>query len=70
MGNTFSNRKCCKCLLKIGDYNTDYLCLLIGKGKYNGLYYCPQCLYQKLEVNFSNTKNKYIYNNYTFDNLR
>jgi len=36
------------CNLKVGDYNTLYMCLLIGKGKYNGKYMCANCFYNKI----------------------
>mgnify|MGYP001166550160 FL=1 len=70
MGNTFSSKKCHKCKLCIGDYDIDYLLLFIGKGKYNGLYFCPTCLHELLTINLGNinTESKVI-SNYSFEDL-
>ena len=60
MGNLISsnNRKCCKCGRVYGDYGVDYICLIIGRGKYNNKYICFDCI------------NKDKNNNETFENLR
>ena len=60
MGNIIIyNKKCKECNLKIGDYDTNYLCLVIGKGKYNGLYYCPICFYNLIKKNTIILNNTY-----------
>ena len=48
MGNIYS-KSCINCNLKVGDYNTHYMCLLIGKGKYNGKYICANCFYSQIK---------------------
>lgn len=47
MGNIYS-RKCYKCSLGVGDYGVNYICYLIGKGKYNGRYICCKCYYDQV----------------------
>ena len=51
MGNLISchnvkcllDRSCLKCNRDYGDYGLDYICLIVGKGKYNGQYVCFDC---------------------------
>ena len=75
MGN-FNSRSCFVCNLKVGDYNTHYMCLLIGKGKYNGKYMCANCFYnqitdvkKKQEINNLVISDEEFYN-MSFNNLR
>lgn len=71
MGNLIScdtsflkNKICCKCDRSYGDYGLDYICLIIGKGKYNNRYICFDCIYTN--INNSKQDNKYK----TFDIFR
>jgi hypothetical protein len=54
MGNIlcccFSNdNKCYNCERIYGDYGLNYVCYIIGKGKYNGKYICFDCIYEKMK---------------------
>ena len=49
MGN-ISSKKCVKCNLKMGDYGIDYMVYVYGKGKYSGLTFCMNCLYEKIST--------------------
>jgi len=58
MGNTYS-LKCIECNRIIGDYGLDYICHITGKGKWNNINICPDCLYNRIDKN----KNKRIKEN-------
>ena len=51
MGNTYSTKKCIQCKLSIGDYGLDYICHITGKGKWNNINICPDCLYNRIDKN-------------------
>ena len=68
-GNCLLDRSCCKCNRGFGDYGDygdyglDYICLIVGKGKYNGQYMCFDCIYDIMDKknqkeNYYNTFNK------------
>lgn len=51
-------KKCFTCNLALGDYNVDYMCYLIGKGKFNNKYICTNCLYNRI-IGIKEKKNSY-----------
>lgn len=65
-GNCLIDRSCYKCNRgygDYGDYSLNYICLIIGKGKYNGKYMCFNCIYDVMEKqnqkeNYYDTFNK------------
>tara|TARA_E500000178_G_scaffold342312_1_gene387333 strand:- start:162 stop:392 length:231 start_codon:yes stop_codon:yes gene_type:complete len=65
-GNCLIDRSCYKCNIgygDYGDYSLNYVCLIIGKGKYNGKYMCFNCIYDVMEKqnqkeNYYDTFNK------------
>ncbi len=65
-GNCLLDRSCFKCNRSCGnygDYGLTYICLIIGKGKYNGQYMCLDCIYDIMDKknqkeNYYNTFNK------------
>tara|TARA_B110000211_G_C13834406_1_gene445009 strand:- start:132 stop:359 length:228 start_codon:yes stop_codon:yes gene_type:complete len=75
MGN-INSRKCLICQLKVGDYGIDYMCYIIGKGKYNGRYICSKCYYEKIKNEIKNEEINDLISDFdevnddTFENLR
>lgn len=74
MGCCFScnSHSCINCERFLGDYDVDYMCLLIGKGKYNNKYFCANCFYERIKNKMNKTDENYInINNYnTINNNR
>jgi|TARA_B110000259_G_C13984771_1_gene390002 hypothetical protein len=48
MGNSYSSKKCIECKLSVGDYSIDYMCHITGKGKWNNVNMCAECLYDRI----------------------
>ena len=40
--------------MSIGDYGVNYMCYLIGKGKYHGTYMCCKCYYDQVSSEIYN----------------
>ncbi len=62
-GICINNKTCCKCNRTYGDYGLNYICLVIGKGKYNNRYMCFDCIYNTIDNNKKDNKYK------TFDTI-
>ena len=63
MGNSYSSKKCIECKLSVGDYSIDYMCHITGKGKWNNVNMCAECLYDRIN---KKKKNKRILKNLNF----